>query len=91
MPLPPKLRRGAPKEKVKAREQEVMHELKHGKVTSPARKATSGVQRHKQDVAIMLKNVGKSKETSEQAPVKPKRNAGPVQPMHKRHKKNKPV
>ena len=38
-----------------------MHELKHGPVTAPSRKATSGEQRHKQDVAIMLKNVGAAK------------------------------
>ena len=91
MPLPPQLRKGASKKKVKQQAQKVMHELKHSPVTSPARKATSGLQRHKQDVAIMMKNTGQSRGESEQAPAKPKRGSGPVQPLHKRHKKGKPV
>jgi hypothetical protein len=61
MPLPPKLSKKAPKAKKKARAASVMHELAHGPVNSPARKATSGKQRQKQNVAIMLQNSGQGK------------------------------
>lgn len=60
MPLPKKLPRSASKAKKKTRAKTVMHELKHAPVTSPARKATSGEQRRKQDIAIMLENTGQS-------------------------------
>jgi len=61
MPLPKQLSKKAPKAKKKAQAAEVMHELSTGPVNSPARKATTGVQRQKQNVAIMLQNTGQSK------------------------------
>ncbi len=60
MPLPKALKPGAAKSKVKARASEVMDELTHGPVNSPSRKATSGKQREKQNLAIMLQNTGQS-------------------------------
>lgn len=60
MPLPKPIKAGASKAKKKARVGEVMDELKHSPVTSPARKATHGEQRHKQDIAIALNNAGMS-------------------------------
>lgn len=60
MPLPKKLSPKAPKAKKKAQGAEVMDELKNGPVNSPSRKATSGKQRQKQDIAIMLQNTGQS-------------------------------
>ncbi len=64
MPLPKPLKPSAPKDKKKARASEVMDELKHGPVNSPSRKATSGKQRQKQDIAIMLQNTGQSNKKS---------------------------
>lgn len=64
MPLPKPLKPSASKDKKKARAGEVMDELKHGPVNSPSRKATSGKQRQKQDIAIMLQNTGQSNKKS---------------------------
>jgi hypothetical protein len=61
MPLPPKLSKKAPKAKKKAQAAKAMSELSHGPVTAPSRKVTTGSQRQKQNVAIMLKNTGQSK------------------------------
>ena len=61
MPLPKKLPKKASKAKKKAVMAKTMDELKSSPVKSPARKATSGAQRHKQDVAIALKQSGQSK------------------------------
>lgn len=62
MPLPKTLPKSAPKKKKKAVMGKVMSELKHAPVEAPSRKATSGTQRHKQDVAIALKKSGQSKD-----------------------------
>ena len=61
MPMKKPLKRGAPKKKKDARMAEDMHELTHGPVNAPSRKATSGKQRQKQNVAIALKNSGLGK------------------------------
>jgi hypothetical protein len=63
MPLPKSLPKKASKTKKKAVMGKVMSELKHSPVEAPSRKATSGTQRHKQDVAIALKKSGQSKDT----------------------------
>jgi hypothetical protein len=60
VPLPKPLSKKAPKKQKQARAESVMHELAHGPVNAPSRKATSGKQRQKQNVAIMLKNSGQS-------------------------------
>lgn len=62
MPLPKKLPKSAPKKKKKAVMGKVMSELKHAPVESPSRKATSGEQRRKQDIAIGLKQSAQSKD-----------------------------
>ena len=64
MPLPKPLKKNASKKKKEARTASVMDELTHGPVNAPSRKATSGAQRQKQNVAIMLKNTGQSKKKS---------------------------
>jgi hypothetical protein len=61
MPLPAKLKKTASKKKKTSVMQKTMHELKHSPVKAPSRKATSGAQRHKQDVAIALQQSGQSK------------------------------
>lgn len=63
MPLPPKLKKSASKKKKRATMKKTMHELKHAPVKAPSRKATSGEQRHKQDIAIALKQSGQSNES----------------------------
>jgi hypothetical protein len=75
MPLP-KVSKKAPKAKKKAAMKSAMHELKHGKVEAPSRKATSGVQRHKQDIAIAMKQSGQSKESKPSPKRKRPRNKG---------------
>jgi hypothetical protein len=54
----------------------VMSELKHGSVNAPGRKATSGTQRHKQDVAIALSKSGQSKDKPATGKRKRPRNKG---------------
>lgn len=58
MPLPKKLKRNASMKKKRKVMQESMHELETGPVNAPSRKATSGKQRHKQNVAIALSQAG---------------------------------
>jgi hypothetical protein len=65
MPLPKKLPKGASKAKKKSVMTKAMHELKHAPVTAPSRKATSGAQRHKQDIAIAMKQSGQGKERAD--------------------------
>jgi hypothetical protein len=63
MPLPPELSKKAPRKKKRARAKAVMHELKKGPVRSPSRKAAArNGTSDKQDVAIMLKNSGQSRD-----------------------------
>lgn len=61
MPLPPKVSKKAPKSKKKAVMAEAMSELKHAPVKAPSRLATTGKQRHKQDIAIALQQSGQDK------------------------------
>ena len=61
MPLPPELSKKASPKKKKKRMADTMHELAHGPVTAPSRKATHGAQRQKQNVAIAMKNAGMAK------------------------------
>jgi hypothetical protein len=68
MPLPTPLKKSAPKAKKQARTKSVMAELSHGPVTAPSRKVTTGAQRQRQNVAVMLKNSGQSNKA-----VKPKK------------------
>lgn len=84
MPLPRPLKKSASKKKKTKRMGEVMSELNHGPVESPARKATHGEQRHKQDVAIAMKEAGMSKK---KAPTKTAKMMG--QPMKGRSAKRK--
>lgn len=60
MPLPKKLSKKAPKAKKKKVMAETMKELTSGPVNAPSRKATSGKQRQKQNVAIALQQAGMS-------------------------------
>jgi hypothetical protein len=64
MPLPPKLSKKAPKAKKQKVMKATMHELAHGPVNAPSRKATSGAQRQKQNVAIALQQSGLSKKAA---------------------------
>lgn len=61
MPLPKPLTRRASKKAKRKRVGDVMSELKHGPVKAPSRKATSGKQRQKQNIAIALKSAGMSR------------------------------
>lgn len=68
MPLPKTLPKSASKKKKKSVMGKVMSELKHSPVEAPSRKATSGTQRHKQDVAIALKKSGQSRSPKRKRP-----------------------
>lgn len=61
MPLPKPLKKTASTKAKRTRAKTVMHELTHGPVNAPSRKATRGKQRQKQNIAIMLKNTGQSR------------------------------
>jgi hypothetical protein len=76
MPLPKTLPKSAPKKKKKAVAAKVFHELKHSPVEAPSRKATSGVQRQKQNIAIALKKSGQSKDKPATGKRKRPRNKG---------------
>jgi hypothetical protein len=65
MPLPKSLPKSASKKKKKAVAAKVFHELKHSPVEAPSRKATSGKQRQKQNIAIALKKSGQSDQSKD--------------------------
>jgi hypothetical protein len=75
MPLP-KISKKAPKAKKKAAMKSAMHELSHGPVTAPSRKATGGEARKKQNIAIALKSSGQSKDRPAKGKRKRPRNKG---------------
>jgi hypothetical protein len=76
VPLPKTLPKSASKKKKKAAGTKIMHELKHSPVEAPSRKATSGKQHQKQNVAIMLKKTGQSNESKPSPKRKRPRNKG---------------
>jgi hypothetical protein len=75
VPLPARLKRGS-KKKRRKRVSAVMHELEHGKVNAPSRKAAkrNGTSR-KQNIAIALKNAGLSRKSKRAKKRKSKRKA----------------
>jgi hypothetical protein len=75
VPLPPKAGKKSSKAKKKAVAKETMHELAHGSVNAPSRKSTSGAQRQKQNVAIMLERSGQGRKKKKSTAKRP-RNVG---------------